>query len=349
MYGHIETMQRESAGSVCRRFYLAGLLSISVLAAPAGFAASMPGEGVTVQPIQTEDASAEFQTAVVTIGLEVLGYEVQKAKYVDIPAAYIAISQGDGDYYAQSWDPLQNAFYERAGGEATLTRLGTLVANCAQGYLIDKMTADEHGITNFEQLRDPNVAALFDSDDDGKADLIGCPPGWGCERMIDYQIDAYGLAETVRHVQGDFTATHTDAIGRHGAGESVLYYSYTPLWMNQILVPGEDVVWLAVEEAAIPEEQAMPGLQTTLPDGRDVGWPINNIRVTANNEFLAANPSAKRWFDLVSIPLADVNAQNKRVYDGENSNEAIRVHAEEWIAANQAEFDAWIEEAAKAN
>ena len=322
---------------------------MSVPWANASFAESMPGEGVTVHPIQTEDASAEFQAAVVKIGLEALGYGVQRAKYVDIPASYIAISQGDGDYYTQSWDPLQNAFYERAGGEEKLTRLGTLVANCAQGYLIDKKTADEHGITNVEQLRDPMIAALFDSDDDGKADLIGCPPGWGCERMIDYQIDAYGLTETVRHVQGDFTATHTDAIGRHGAGESVLYYSYTPLWMNQILVPGEDVVWLAVEEAAIPEEQAMPGLQTTLPDGRDVGWPINNIRVTANNEFLSANPSAKRLFELVSIPLADVNAQNKRVYDGENSNEAIRGHAEEWVAAHQAEFDAWIEEAAEAN
>jgi glycine betaine/proline transport system substrate-binding protein len=37
------------------------------------------------------------------------------------------------------------------------------------------------------------VAALFDGDGDGKADLIGCNPGWGCEGAINHHLDAFGL------------------------------------------------------------------------------------------------------------------------------------------------------------
>ena len=327
----------------------AGLLSTMLLAghSPAN-GEDLPGKGVSVQPIQTQDPASEFQAAVVKLGLTKLGYEVQSAKFVDIPAAYIAISQGDGDYYTQTWDPLQNAFYDRAGGASKLTKIGILIADCLQGYMIDKKTADAHGITNIGQFKDPAIAKLFDNDGSGKAALIGCPPGWGCERMIEYQLDAFGLRDTVRHVQGDFTATHADAVARYKAGESIFYETYTPLWLNQLLVPDKDVVWLEVPHEAIPEEQKIPGMNTKLPDGRDLGWPINNIRVTASNDFLAANPAAKRWFELVTIPIDDVNAQNLRVYNGEKSEDDVRRHAEEWFEKNKELTEAWLAEAAKA-
>ncbi|OLT68771.1 hypothetical protein BI334_30540 [Moorena producens 3L] len=32
-----------------------------------------------------------------------------------------------------------------------------------------------------EQLKNPKIAKLFDSDGDGKANLTGCNPGWGME------------------------------------------------------------------------------------------------------------------------------------------------------------------------
>jgi glycine betaine/proline transport system substrate-binding protein len=63
---------------------------------------------------------------------------------------------------------------------------------------------------------------------------------------------------------------------------------------------------------------------------------------------LAKNPAAKRFFELVEIPIGDVNAQNLRQHNGEDKPEDIRRHAEEWIAANKAKFDSWIAEAVKA-
>lgn len=50
-----------------------------------------------------------------------------------------------------------------------------------QGYLIDKKTADEYKITHISQLSDPKLAKLFDSNGDGKADLVGASAGWAAK------------------------------------------------------------------------------------------------------------------------------------------------------------------------
>lgn len=107
-------------------------------------------------------------------------------------------------------------------------REGTYVAGAAQGYLIDKKTATQYGITNLGQLKDPEVAALFDGDGDGKADLIGCNPGWGCEGAINHHLDAFGLTPTVAHKQGNYAALIADTLARYQAGKPVLYYTWTP-------------------------------------------------------------------------------------------------------------------------
>jgi glycine betaine/proline transport system substrate-binding protein len=79
-----------------------------------------------------------------------------------------------------------------------------------------------------EQLQDPEIAALFDTDGDGKANLTGCNPGWGCELVIEHQLDEYGLRDTVQHDQGQYFALIADTITRYEQGEPILFYTWTP-------------------------------------------------------------------------------------------------------------------------
>ncbi|MGE4250020.1 MAG: glycine betaine/L-proline ABC transporter substrate-binding protein ProX [Parvibaculaceae bacterium] len=283
-----------------------------------------------------------FQTQVVSIGLEKLGYTVEKVKHLDIPSMTLAVGQGDADFVTVHWEPLQNSYFDKAGGTDTMTKLGTLVSGANQGYLVDKKTAEKYGIKNVEQLKDPAIAKIFDTDRDGKADLAGCPPGWGCEKVIEHHMDAYGLRNTVTHNQGQFMTMAADVVSRFKAGEPVLYYTYTPLWVSQVLRPGIDVEWLEVPFTALPDDAKE---NTSLPDGRNIGFSVNNIRIIANNDFLKNAPAAKRWFELVTVPIEDVNAENLKINDGEKSDQDIRQHAENWIAANQAKFDNWLSEA----
>lgn len=299
----------------------------------------------TVQPVWGNIAEEWFQNEVIFRGLEKVGYKVKDPLEVEITVAHVAVGNGDADFYAIHWEPLQTAFYEKGGGDATMEKVGTIASGALQGYLIDKKTAEKYNITSVEQLQDPKIAALFDTNDDGKADLTGCNPGWGCERVIEHHLDAYDLTDTVKHNQGSYFALMADTITRFKNGDPILYYTWTPLWVSGILVPGENVEWLTVPRTDLPGGEE--GANTKLPDGRNVGFSVNNIRILANKKFLAENPAAKRFFELVKIPINDISAENLKMNKGEDSMKDINRHADEWIKAHQDEFDRWVTEAKK--
>lgn len=319
---------------------LAALALTTSLAMAQTPAATLPGKGFKVQALQSSIAEETFQTMLVDSALEALGYEPQPIKEVDYPTAHIAIANGDATFLAVHWDPLHRDYYNNAGGDAKLLRIGSYAGPAAQGYLIDKATADKYNITNIDQLRDPNLAKLFDHDGDGKADLTGCNPGWGCEAMIENHMDAYKLRETVKHVQGSYPALMADTIGRFQRGDPILYYTWTPYWVSGVLVPGKDVVWLQVPFSSNPGKA-----NTRLDDGSDYGFAVNTTRIVVNRTWAEHNPAAVKLFEVMRLPIADIDAQNERMRSGENSQADIARHTAGWIKFHQKEFDDWIAQA----
>lgn len=323
-----------------------GIATGLLFAATSLNAASLPGEGVTVQPLKSSIAEETFQTMLVMKALERLGYEVEPIKEIEYAAGHIAIGNGDATFLADHWDPLHIDFYTKAGGDEKLYREGIYSPGALQGYLIDKKTADAHGITNIGQLKDPEIARLFDTNGDGTADLTGCTPGWGCEKVIEHHLDVYELRETVTHNQGSYSAIIADTIARFEAGEPVLYYTWTPYWVSGVMVPGKDVVWLEVPFSALPGERG--DVDTALPDGSNYGFEANVQRIVANKAFTDAHPDAAKLFSIMRLSSNDISSQNLRMRDGEDSEKDIERHADAWIKANQETFDGWIAEAMKA-
>ena len=194
----------------------AAAVTLATTVSLGAFAADLPGKGVTVQPLKSSIAEETFQTELVMQGLRDLGYDVKAIKEIEYAAGHVALANGDATFMADHWDPLHVDFYEKAGGDARLYRKGVFSPGALQGYLIDKKTADAHGIKSIDQLKDPKLARLFDTDGDGKADLAGCNPGWGCEKVIEHHLDAYGLRDTVTHKQGAYAAIIADTIAQIG-------------------------------------------------------------------------------------------------------------------------------------
>lgn len=318
----------------------------ALISSPAAFAADLPGKGVTVSPVQSTLPEESFQTELINRALEKLGYEVKPTEEVDYNVAYTAIAAGDATYMAVNWEPLQNDMYNAAGGDDKFYRKGTYISGAAQGYLIDKKTADKYHITDISQLKDPKLAKLFDANNDGKADLAGCNPGWVCGQVINAQISAYGLSNTVQQNQGNYSAIIADTLTRYKAGKPVLYFTWTPYWVSDELKPGRDVVWLTVPFSATPGSQKNE--DTALPNGKNYGFKPNNEHVVANKAWAEKNPAAAKLFSIVKLPLNDVNAQNQRMHAGESSSEDIQRHVDGWIHAHQATFDGWVKEAAAA-
>ncbi len=333
------------------RSKVTSIVIMSMILTCAGFtsfisAADLPGKGTTVQPLKSSIAEETFQTLLVMRAMEKLGYEVKPIKEIEYAAGHVAIANGDATFLATHWDPLHVDFYVNAGGDDKLFREGVYSDNALQGYLIDKATADKYGIENIGQLKDPEIAKIFDANGNGKADLAGCNPGWGCEKVIEHQLDAFGLRDTVTHNQGSYSAIIADTITRFQQGEPILYYTWTPYWVSGVLVPGRDVTWMQVPFSSLPGERT--DVDTTLPDGSNYGFQANNQRIIANLEFAKANPGAAKLFSIMQLPSNDISAQNLRMREGEKSPQDIERHVDSWIKANQETFDGWISEAMKA-
>lgn len=92
------------------------------------------------------------------------------------------------------------------------------------------------------------------------------------------------------------------------------------------LIPGKDVVWLEVPFSAMPGEQK--GLDTTLPNGKNYGFVVNKQQIVANKAWTDANPAAAKLFEIMRLPLADINAQNHLMSQGENKDADVQRHVD---------------------
>ena len=140
-----------------------------------------------------------------------------------------------------------------------------------------------------------------------------------------------------------------DAISRCEQGQPILFHTWTPNWTVGLLKPGEDVVWLQVQEAALPEDQqdmvdaiSVADVTGCADNPCNMGWPANDIRVVANDAFLAENPALAKLFEVMSIPLEDIFAQNAKMYEGESRPDDLERHADEWLTANAEPVDGWL-------
>jgi len=292
-----------------------------------------PVRGETVRPVTLPTEDSIFLSTIVNLGLENLGYEVETTKQMETFSNFFAVSSGDADFFVPAWEIQSISLFENSGGEAKLEKVGSLVRDILQGYQIDLKTAREYNIQNIEQLKDPKIAKIFDTDGDGKANLIGCHAGWICEDAIEHHLDIYDLGDTVEIEQGSYSALMADAIKRYGQGEPILYYTWLPHWLASVLEVGKDVVWLGV-----------PGESTDF-EGKNLGFPKDTVRVVASRKFAEANPVAKRFFELVRVPIEDINAEQKLVMMGEDKMEDIRRHAVNWIDEHRDLFESWLAEA----
>lgn len=321
------------------------LLGLSV-AMPVVAQEDDPDTAPTVRMARATWDTGWFQAEIYRILLNRIGYRVEGPTTMENAQFYDAVAEGEVDMWANGWFPLHDSLID---AEDPVELVGTQVdAGALQGYFIDRATAETHGIDNLGDLEVPDVAALFDVDGNGAADLIGCNVEWTCAPTIDHHLDEYGLTQTVEHIQADYSPLMRATIERYRAGEPILFYTFTPNWTVGELVPGEDVVWLETPFPSLPPDQSgedrtnVSGLSGCANEPCQTGWPPNDIRVVANTAFLDQNPSVRALVQQVEIPLADILEQNAQMVEGGSSIADIREQAARWVESNEALIREWV-------
>jgi glycine betaine/proline transport system substrate-binding protein len=252
---------------------------------------------------------------------------------------------------------------------------GEMVAGGLQGFLITKTWADEHGVTTLDQINDdPDILAAFDEADaepgNGIADIYGCQESYTCDNIITDQI-AFGNGEhpwdNIQQVIAGYDAMVAEALAKVEAGEPMVIYTWTPSSYITQLIPGDNVYWLGVDavlddsnpagEEGGEQYDQRPGTANIsadkCPSAADkgtcqVGWIVADILVTANTDFVDANPAAAKLFELVQLDVIDVSLANVAQSGGADTNEDIQGLAAQWISDNRDLVDGWLAEAAAA-
>ena len=276
-----------------------------------------------------------FQAEIYKQALEKMGYKVTEPKAIKPSVFYVAAAAGDLDLWVNGWFGTHDGYIKEAKGK--VKKVGYVMKKGGlQGYLIDKKSADSLGIKSVMDIK--KHAAKFDSNGDGKADMVACPPGWGCEKQITKHFAELGLGDFINPVKADYSASMADVVAKYKNGKPVLFYTWTPNWTVGALKLGQDVVWIEVPYSGTKKV----GVDNATKSKINMGFGADDIRPAANADFLKANKDIEKMLKKASIPLADIAAQNMKMNAGEKSERAIKKHAAEWIKANQSTFDSWI-------
>ena len=309
-----------------------------------GISLAETGGRLQARPAGVATIEEQFQFRILAEGLRRLGYQVPSPGEQSYLGGHEAVASGQAHWTANHWYPLHKKFFEGHGGSDRLVRAGVLVEDSLQGYLIDRKTSVEHKIHTLTQLRDPEVAALFDHDGNGKADLVGCEQGWACAEEIDRHIRSFGLEDVVEQRRDGYLNLLMATVMRYNMGKPILYYAWTPMWVSAVLIPGKDSIWLKV-----PGEGSGGGsiLATDSVAARGLGFSANNQMIVANREWLEKNPAVQTFFALASLDGKDISYQNMRLRSGESSLDDIDHHVEEWIRTHAEQFNSWVNAATR--
>ena len=342
-----------------------------------------PGEGVSVTLGRANWNSGYFQAEIFRQLLGELGYHVSDPAELELGPnlAYVAMAEGQMDFWTNSWYPLHLSWLAGELPDSSLvgdhlTVVGEqMIAGGIQGFLITKSFADEFGVYTMDELnRNADALAAFDATDpvpgNGIADIFGCTESWTCDNIIDSQIAFSGWDNISQTIAG-YDAMFAQAVDAADEGVPMVIYMWTPSAYITLLRPGDNVYWLGVEQILDDsnptgfeggEEHDQRGADGTggyavigsdlCPAAADhaeglcpIGWVAADILVTANTEFLEANPAAEALFEAVTLSVIEVSLANVAQDEGTAAADL----ATAWIADNRTTVNAWLDAARAAS
>jgi glycine betaine/proline transport system substrate-binding protein len=327
-------------------------MSVSISRRKALIAAGLAGVGLPaivhsqpskkVRVLRAPWDSFWFSSYIAKTGLEQLGYAVEEPRVVTPAVMAQGLAQGDAEFTMDVVMPGASPVYAALKDKVNL--LGpTVQPGSVTGYLIDKATADKYNVRQITDFRDPKIAALFAEGADKRARLIGPGAGFNDEKHAIDDMQRLGLKDTVNLVAGEYTVMVADVVARYKAGKPVFLYAWFPNVATVELLPGRDLVFLE-ERGANPDFafKDVPGCATGALIC-NTGWSPTTYFVAGNKEWLEQNKSAAKFLAAIRVKTQDRVAQNMLMAKGEKRERDLMRHAADWIKANQAVFDGWVQ------
>lgn len=246
--------------------------------------------------------------------------------------------KGDIDVHPDVWLPNQESFTKKYVDEAGTVTLSSNPYEGNQGFCVSKDFAEANSITDIADLGRPDVAALMDSDSNGKGEMWIGAPGWASANVNEVKVRDYGLLDFVEPVRAEEsvkTARIKDSIAK---GEGYAFYCYKP-----------HAVWYMFDVEMLSEPAFDPAKYVMIQPSDDADWyeksnvaskdALKEVQIAWSNSLADRSPAIVEFFERFSLSTDDVsNFAHQISGQGRDSAEVAR----EWVEANPDRVDAWL-------
>ncbi|WP_368346055.1 glycine betaine ABC transporter substrate-binding protein [Pelagovum sp. HNIBRBA483] len=202
-----------------------------------------------------------------------LGLEVELQNGTN-PIVFEAMDSGAMHVHPEVWLPNQQNLHDTFVVDKGTVSMNPNGVEAFQGMCVDKATADANGITSIDDLTNPDIAALFDSDGDGQGELWIGAPGWASTNVEKIRAKSYGYDQTFTLTEIDETVAYGELGNAITAGDAWAGFCYTPHYvfaLHDLVVldepaydpakwnvtqPTDSANWLEESDAAVAWDSA---------------------------------------------------------------------------------------------
>ena len=162
-----------------------------------------------------------------------LGYEVELQNGTN-PIIFEAMDSGAMHVHPEVWLPNQQNLHDKFVKDKGSVAMNSNGVESFQGMCVDQATADAHGITSINDLTNPDIAAIFDSDGDGQGELWIGVPGWASTNVEKIRAKSYGYDQTFTLTAIDETVAYGQLGDAIKAGKPWAGFCYTPHYVFEL-------------------------------------------------------------------------------------------------------------------
>ena len=269
---------------------------------------------------------------------EALGLEVETVPVASVPVVWEALARGTGeiDIWTETWLPNQGAPKAKYADQEKLVTVGEKSFPAVQGYCVPKAAAEKHNIRSVFDLSNPEIAALFDSDGNGKGEVWIGPQGWLSTNIETIRARDYGFAEFFELQSTDEAIATAGLDAAVKADRPWLGYCYGPhqnfAIYDLVLLeepPHDPANFVIVQPDEDPDWQAKSKVASAYPE--------TTVHISWSANLAERNPALVALLQNIQLSADDVNAWSLEIINGKDPNEVVKP----WIEANAAQIATW--------
>jgi glycine betaine/proline transport system substrate-binding protein len=245
--------------------------------------------------------------------------------------------KGDIDVHPDVWLPNQQSFTDKYVEDEGTVVLSDNSYEGKQSFCVSRAFSEANNVTSIFDLARPEIAALMDSDGNGKGEIWIGAPGWASANVNEVKVRDYGLMpfmEPIRADQAVMTATVGDSI-RKEMGYAFYCYSPHAIWFQHDIVrlsepPFDPEQYIAIQPSDDPDWFEKSTVMT-----EDA---LKNVQIAYSGTLPDRSPAIA---DLLANIQLDGETVSDFAFQIEGGKDPADV-ARDWVAANSERVDGWL-------